>query len=209
MNKLLHIIATPRAEQSRTLKVSQAFLEGLEEKYPDCIISSLNLSTKELPKLDGPKLDGKYNLIMGQELVGDEKSNWKDIEDHIERFKSADAYLLTTPMWNFHIPYFLKHYIDIIVQPFYTFRSTERGNQGLINGRKMVIVTSRGWDYSENSPLKNMDFQVDYLKVIFGFIGITQIKFVHVQPTDILGPKIQRERLEAAMAEAKQLGREF
>lgn len=209
MNKLLHIIATPRGEMSRTLKVSQAFLEGLEEKYPDCIVSSLNLTTRELPKLDGRKLDGKYTLLMGQELVGEEKGHWQDIEEHIERFKSADAYLITTPMWNFHIPYYFKHYIDIIVQPFYTFRSTERGYQGLITGRKMVIVTSRGYDYSPKSPLRPMDFQEPYLKAIFGFIGITHIQFVHVQPTDILGPKIQRERLEAAMQEARQLGREF
>jgi len=94
MNKLLHIIATPRGEQSRTLKVAQAFLEGLEEKYPDCIVSSLDLCARELPKLDGPKLDGVYSLMMGQELVGDEKNNWKDIEDHITRFKSADGYLI-------------------------------------------------------------------------------------------------------------------
>ena len=113
------------------------------------------------------------------------------------------------PMWNFHIPYFLKHYIDIIVQPHYTFRPTEKGNQGLITNRKMVVITSRGHDYTSVSPLQPLDSQVSYLKTIFGFIGITNIKFVHAQPTDILGPKIQRERLEVAMQEARQLGREF
>jgi len=209
VNKLLHIIATPRGEQSRTLKIAQAFMEGLEEKYPDCIISSLNLCEKQLPRLDGEKLGGKYTLMMGQELVSDEKARWKDVEEFIERFKSADAYLLTTPMWNFHIPYYLKHYIDIIVQPHYTFRTTDKGTQGLVSNKKMVVVSSRGWDYSANSPLRPMDFQEPYLKAIFGFIGITDIKFVYAQPMDLLGPKVQRERIEAALTEAKKLGQEF
>ena len=209
MNKLLHIIATPRGEQSRTLKVSQAFLEGLEEKYPDCIVSSLNLSEKQLPRLDGEKLEGRYTLSMGQELVSDEKTKWKDVEDYIDRLKSADAYLLSTPMWNFNIPYYLKHYIDVIVQPQYTFRTTEKGTQGLLTNKKMVVVTSRGYDYSPDSPMKSMDFQEPYLRAIFGFIGIMNIKFVYVQPMDLLGPKVQRERIEAAMQEAKKLGQEF
>src|SRR3989338_6885130 len=205
MKKLLHIIATPRSETSRTLQVAHAFLRGLEEKYPDCIVSSVNLCMRELTRVDGEKLSGIYTLLGGRDLLSDEEEDFKDIAAHIERFLSADGYLITAPMWNFHIPYYLKHYIYIIVQPKYTFKITDKGPEGLVVNRKMVVITSRGWDYSEKSPLRNLDFQEPYLKAIFGFIGIKDIKFIHAQPTDALGPKIERQRVETAMEEAGKL----
>ncbi len=55
----------------------------------------------------------------------------------------------------------------------------------MVHGKKMVCVTARGSDYSSGSPLHPYDFQEPYLRSIFGFIGITDIEFISVQPTDI------------------------
>lgn len=115
MKKLLHIIATPRCEESRTLKVSQAFLDSFSKKYPYCQIDELNVATEPLPSITVKMIDGKYVLLAGGELQGELKTAWKDIERHITRFLSVDTYLLSTPMWNFGIPYFLKQYIDISI----------------------------------------------------------------------------------------------
>ena len=98
----------------------------------------------------------------------------------------ADAYLLTVPMWNFSIPYTLKYYIDCIVQPGYVFSFNEFGMPvPLVHDRKMICVTSRGSDYSPGSPSHPYDFQEPYLRAIFGFIGITDLTFVHVQAADM------------------------
>jgi hypothetical protein len=62
---------------------------------------------------------------------------WKRVEEVIERFKSADWYLFSLPMWNFGVPYVLKHFIDVIIQPGLTFSfSPSRGLQGLSHGEE-------------------------------------------------------------------------
>lgn len=203
MKKLLHIIATPRGDDSRTLKVSQAFLESLSKKNPDCKIDELNVATDSLPSLTLKMIYGKYVLLGGKELTEKLKEAWNPIERHIERFLLADGYLISTPMWNFSIPYPLKQYIDLIVQPKYLFRYTEKGVEGLAKNRKMVVITSRGGDYSPGSSSHAYDFQEPYLRTIFGFVGITDITFINAQPMDAMGPEMQNKKIE----EAKELAR--
>ncbi len=203
--KLLHIIATPRGEESRTLRVSKAFMDTLKGKYPDLIVEELNLYKEELPELTVKRVDGKYVLLSGKELSAELKAAWKDITAHIERFLSADVYLISTPMWNFNIPYVLKHYIDIIVQPKYLFRYTQQGVEGLVKGKQMIIITSRGGDYGANSPTKSYDLQEPYLRAVFGFVGLTDIRFIHAQPMDALGIEVQNDKIKQAQDSAKRV----
>lgn len=207
MKKLLHIIATPRGEESRTLQVTEAFLEVFKEKKQDWVIEELDLSKEQLPSLTVKRVDGKYVLLGGRDLFGELKEAWQEIISHIDRFLSADAYLISTPMWNFSIPYTLKQYIDIIVQPKYLFRYTATGVEGLVKERKMVVITSRGGDYTSSETRKN-DFQEPYLRTIFGFIGVTDISFIIAQPMD-MGTKIQAEKIKEAQTTARQFAGRF
>ncbi|MFQ5952110.1 MAG: FMN-dependent NADH-azoreductase, partial [Candidatus Omnitrophota bacterium] len=141
MKKLLHIIATPRENESRTLRVTGSFLEAFKTEHSDWTVEELNLYKEELPELTVKRLDGKYALLGGKDLPEELKESWQDIITTIERFLSADAYLISTPMWNFNIPYRLKHYIDIILQPKYLFQYTPKGPEGLVKNKKMVIIT--------------------------------------------------------------------
>jgi FMN-dependent NADH-azoreductase len=202
MKKLLHIIASPRGKDSRTLQVSEVFLDVFKHEHPDWVVEELDVTKEKLPPLTIKRLDGKYTLLSGKELTDDLKQAWGEIIAHIERFLSADAYLLSTPMWNFGIPYLLKQYIDIIVQPKYLFRYIDTGEvEGLAKGRKMVVIASRGGDYRPGSPSRNFDFQEPYLRTIFGFVGITDINFVIAQPMD-MGADKQKAALKRAKEEA-------
>lgn len=207
MKKLLHIIATPRGEDSRTLRMSSAFLEAFVAANPEWILDELDLAHEELPSLTMKRVDGKYVLLAGKDLYGDLKEAWQEILSHIERFLSADAYLLSTPMWNFSIPYVLKHYIDVIVQPNYLFRYTQDGAEGFAKKRKMVVITSRGREYLSEET-KPYDLQQSYLRTIFGFIGITDIEFVVAQPMD-MGDDIREQKLTEACRAARDLGHRF
>jgi len=208
MKRLLHIIATPRADESSTLAVSNVFLENFKKKFPGCLIDELNVAIEPLPSLSVKVVTGKYVLLSGKELSGELKSAWEEIVRHIERFLLADAYLISTPMWNFGIPYTLKHYIDIIVQPKYLFRYTDKGVEGLAKNKKMVIVASRGGDYSQKMMAK-FDFQEPYLRMVFGFVGITDINFVIAQPMDALGPQVKNQKLEEAQTAARKIADSF
>lgn len=209
MSKLLHIIATPRGEDSRTLKVTEAFFEGLKNNSPDYKVDTLDVTKEKLPPMTVKAVSGKYVLLGGKDLPEDLKPAWNDIIKHIERFLSADGYVISSPMWNFSIPYYLKHYIDVILQPRYLFRYTEKGPEGLVKNKKMVIITSRGGDYGPDSPSRAYDFQEPYLRVIFGLAGITDITFINSQPMDALGPEVQKQKIDAAKKIAKKAGEVF
>lgn len=208
MKKLFHIIATPRGEDSRTLQVAEAFLDVFREVHADWVVEVLDVTKEKLPSLTMKRVDGKYVLLDGRELYGDLKEEWQDIIVHIERFHSADAYLLSTPMWNFNIPYYLKQYIDVIVQPKYLFRYTDTGVEGLVKGKKMMVITTRGGDYSASSPDRVYDFQEPYLRAIFGFVGLTDIKFIIAQPMDS-DTDNRKARLQHAKTEAMAAAKEF
>jgi FMN-dependent NADH-azoreductase len=207
MKKLLHIIATPREDESRTLMVSRAFLETFKAKHPDWVVESLNLSKEKLPELTMRRVDGKYVLLSGKDLYGDLKDAWEEIIGHIERFLSADGYLVSTPMWNFSIPYMLKHYLDVILQPKYLFQYTPAGPEGLVKNRKMVVIASRGGDYSSEA-MKAYDFQIPYLRAVFGFAGITDIDFAVTQPMD-MGIEMQAKKIQEAQGSARRLAEKF
>ncbi len=203
MSRLLHIIASPREEESRTLQVSEVFLKSFLEKHPNWTVDSLNLMKEEIPDLSMKRVDGKYVLIEGKDLFGDLKESWEDILAQINRFLSADLILISTPMWNFHIPYMLKHYIDVIVQPKYLFQYTETGVEGLAKGKKMVVITSRGGQYVSKEEL-SFDFQEPYLRTIFGFVGIKDITFIKAEPMD-MGIDVQKQKLQEAKTLAMQI----
>ncbi len=207
MKKLLHIIATPRQEESRTLKVTTAFIEAFKQKHTDWIIEEADLTKEKMPALTMKRLDGKYVLLGGRELSPELKEAWGEIIIQIQRFLSADAYLVSTPMWNFSIPHTFKHYLDVILQPKYLFRYTSAGPEGLVKGKKMLVIASRGGDYS-SEQMKKLDFQEPYLRTVFGFVGITDVKFIVAQPMD-MGLEMQQVKIKEAQEEARKAAAQF
>jgi FMN-dependent NADH-azoreductase len=203
MKKLLHIIATPREEESRTLKITEAFLESFRQKYADWVVEELNLAKEELPSLNLKMVSGKYALINGKELFGELKQNWKEVVAYIDQFMSADGYLITAPMWNFSIPYMLKHYIDLIVQPTHLFRYTEHGTEGLVKGKKMVVISTYGGAYTTDQT-KSYNFHEPYLRTLFGFVGITEMTFIVAQPMD-MGKEVEQKKVNEAIEAARRL----
>jgi len=205
--KLLHIVSTPRGHESNSMRVSNALVEELYLKYPDLSVIVLDLFKADLPSVAGENIESKYKLMTGQQLDDHHKESWKQIETNIARFLEADIYLVTVPMWNFGIPYALKYYIDAIVQPGYLFRYNELGiPEGLVKGRRMICVTSRGGDYSADTPMHALDFVEPYLRTIFNFVGITDITFINAQPMDIT-LEARRSALLTAIEEARQMVR--
>lgn len=202
--KLLHIIATTRGEESRTLSISNEFLQTLRIKHPHVEIDELDLSTTELPPVLDTNVKAKYLLMMGGQLDEETQASWQRVSELAEKFISYDLYLVTAPMWNFSIPYMLKHYIDVIMQAGILFSFTANGPEGFAKYEQMVCITSRGSDYSSGSPMHALDHQEPYLRTVFGLAGIEDIHFVHAQPLDV-APGLTQNALEKAKEEARQM----
>lgn len=199
--KLLHIIASPRGTHSRTLDISRQFISTLKIKDPQLEVDNLDLHQEDFPEVTDTSVAAKYMLVSGSNLTHEAATAWEVIGTHAKRFLDADMYLITSPMWNFSIPYKLKHYLDLIVQPGHLFTFTENGVEGLVRGKKMICIISSGSDYSEGSPLHSLDFVKPYLRAIFGFVGITDIEFIQAQPLDY-GPELAKIKLKEAQQEA-------
>ena len=201
--KLLHIIATTRGEQSRTLSISKEFLSALNEKHPQVTVEELDLSRTKLPPVLDSTVKAKYLMMMGGGQLDEEtQAAWKKVSALAEHFISFDLFLITAPMWNFSVPYMLKHYIDVIMQAGILFSYTAHGPQGLLKYEQMVCVTTRGSDYSPGGPLHQLDFQEPYLRAIFGLAGIEDIHFIHAQPMD-MAPGLMQAALDKAKEEAR------
>jgi len=207
MRRILYLKASPRAERSRSVAVTEAFLGAYRAAHPGDKIESLDIFKKRLPPFDGPALDAKYQILHGSAPTPAQVAAWKTVERLIAQFKSADAYVLAVPMWNFGIPYRLKQYFDIIVQPTYTFSySPGAGYTGLVRGKRAFVAYARGGDYGDSPAL---DFQRRYVECILGFMGITDVRSVVLEGTLASGPEVAQPRLDEALAEARRLAAEF
>jgi FMN-dependent NADH-azoreductase len=204
MDKLLYIKASPRGENSYSIRAADAFVAAYKKAHPDHRVEELDLFRADIPEFDAAAAEGKYAIIYGKDGSGESKQAWKRVVATIEHFKSFDKYVLAVPMWNFGLPYRLKLYLDTIIQPTHTFSVGENGYQGLLTGKKVLTVYASGGEYG--GKLAALDHQKPYLEQLLGFIGIENRQDMTVAGT--LG-QAGGERLKAATEEAEKLAAEF
>jgi FMN-dependent NADH-azoreductase len=209
MANLLHIVASPR-DDSYSTRLAAAFLDTYRQSAPEDRIETLDLFRAEIPPFCAPAAKAKYALIAGQAAHDEAERAWQPVLEAINHFKRFDKYLLSSPMWNFGIPYRLKQYIDVIVQPALTFgHSPEKGYSGLVTGRPLMLLLARGGVYSSGNPLETFDFQESYLRAIFGFIGFTDIRTAAIQGTLQNKPEQIETDMRTAIAEVRDAAHEF
>jgi FMN-dependent NADH-azoreductase len=210
MSKLLYIQASPRIQRSHSIAVADAFVASYEQEHEDDEIVTLNLFEAPIPSFDGLAVQAKYTILHGKSHSEEELQAWKNVEHVISLFTSADKYVLATPMWNFSIPYRLKQYIDLLVQPGYTFSySQDKGYEGLVVGKPLLAVCARGGEYPADSEAEVFDLQLRYIELIFGFMGFKDIRSVVVEPTLQDGPEVAKTRVREAIDRAKEMAADF
>jgi len=111
----------------------------------------------------------------------------------IEQLKAADVLVLGVPMYNFSVSSQLKNWIDAVARAGVTFRYTEKGPQGLLGGKKVYAVLSRGGLHRGQAS----DTVVPYLRNVLGFLGMTDVEFVYAEGLN-LGPDAAAQGLAAA-----------
>jgi FMN-dependent NADH-azoreductase len=206
MSKVLYIQSSPIKQISYSIKAADAFIEQYRIKNPEDEIVILNVFDAQLPAFDGPAASAKYAIMHGKAHSQEQKQIWKKIESIIEQFTSADKYVLAVAMWNFSIPYKLKQYIDVLVQPGYTFTySDQKGYQGLVKGKPAAVFYARGGQYPKGSAFEPYDLQSKYIELILRFIGFEDIQTITIEPTLMAGEKTAQEKLRQAIEQAKEL----
>jgi len=208
MHTILYIKASPRGPRSHSIAVADAFLEAYQEKNPDSLVKTKNLFEETLPAFDGPVLQAKYNVIHGLTHDPQELRSWQGVERYVNEIKSCSKLVMAVPMWNFSIPYPLKHYLDLVVQPGLSFGVNESGAFGLIEDKPVFVAYASGGQYPPGSKDLVMDHQKPYLEMILNYLGITDIRSVRVEAT-LDGEETVTERREKAFALAREMAQAF
>ena len=210
MSRLLYIQASPRGRLSGCIAVADAFIEAYREKRPEDEIITLNVFNTAIPSFDGLAVQAKYTILHGKSHSQSERKAWRNVERTIEQFTSADKYIFAVPMWNFSIPYRLKQYIDVLVQPGYTFSySPDKGYAGLVVGKPLLVVHARGGEYTVGSGTEAFDMQTKYVKLIFEFMGFKDICSIVIEPTLQAGPDVAESKRQEASNKAREMAVAF
>lgn len=184
MAKLLHISASPRGDRSHSLRLAAAYLAAYRDTHPRDAILEIDLWNYALPPIDAGALSAKESAYAGQAPAEEARAAWQRIEAVAHEFRSADRLLLSVPMWNFSVPYVLKHYIDIVMQPGITFSySSKTGYQGLAQGRHAVIIQASAGAYHAGSGWEGYDLLTPYLRFWLQLVGYIDIRTVNLTHT--------------------------
>ncbi len=212
MTKLLYLEASPRKEHSYSSRVARAFLDAYKNVNPEHEIEHFPLFDVELPPFAAEGANQKMAAIMDMMQGGsgiEEAGEWAGVMQEIRRLESADKVLLSSPIWNYSLPYRLKHWIDLVVQVGTTVKVNEKFEYiGQVTGRPLQMIIASGSPYEDRFPLETdgtkTDFMRSYVDHIFRFIGFTDIRTLRVMPTGIPGPDTEAmvERCEAQAREA-------
>ncbi len=180
MAHILHIDSSPRGERSFSRQFSYEFITSWKTSHPGDTVTYRDLGHNPVPHVDEAWIAAAFTP---PQVRTPELAQAIELSDTlVNEFLAADRYVFGVPMYNFNVPSTFKAYIDQIVRVGRTFAIGDQGGyQGLVEGRKMLIVTARGGSFTLGSPAAPFDYQEPYLRAIFGFLGITDISFIHVE----------------------------
>ena len=210
MTTLLYVEASPRKQRGASIEVAHTFLDAWRAAHPDGQVDTLDVWSTPLPEFDGAALDAKYAGIAGTPLTAVQGRAWAAIRALASRFQRADRLLFAIPMWNFSIPYRLKHLIDCVSQKDLLFTFDEHGLKGALNARRAAVIYARGIDYDADSatPAAHWDLQRSYMELWLRFVGVEDIATVEVEKT-FFGPEVDGAAREAAKARAREIAARF
>lgn len=186
MNNVLVLKSSILTDNSQTNQLSDYFVSKLAGKN----VVIRDLAANPLPHFDATAA----TALRGQPTSAEENALLALSDELVAEIKKADTLIINAPMYNFHIPTQLKSYFDFIARPRVTFQYSEKGPEGLLKGKKAVVLAAFGGVH-QNQPT---DLVTSYMKAILGFVGITDVQFVYVEGIGF-GP----EAVEKAQAQAK------
>lgn len=180
MSHLLHLDSSPRGERSHSRQLSGEFVSSWKALHPTDEIVYRDLGRAPVPHIEEQTIVAAFTSP--DERTPTLREALRVSDELIAELLDAERYVLGVPMYNFSIPAMLKAYIDLIIMPGRTFTIDSDGSyRGLVQGKKMLIITSRGGLYQPGSPGAALDVQEPFLRIAFGFIGITDITFIHAE----------------------------
>lgn len=201
MSNILYVTSSPRGGDSYSNRVAARVLNELEQAHPGATVVVRDVARDPLPHVDedfvaalrspeGPSTARQQGIIAKSDAL-------------IDELLAADIVVIAAPMYNFGIPSTLKAWIDYVARAGRTFRYTEKGPEGLVKGKKVILIHARGGIYS-SGPAQAMDHQGTYLRSLLGFLGVTDIESIDVEGV-AYGPEAAEKAVTSGISRARAL----
>jgi FMN-dependent NADH-azoreductase len=202
MGSLLFVTSSLMGDKSQSRQVATDYVAAVRAANPGLKLVERHLTPDNIPHLGMDALGGLGAAPDARTPA--QTAAVKLADTIIEEVEAADTVVLAVPMYNFSVPSTLKAWLDHLARAGRTFTYTANGPEGQLKGKRVVVVVSRGGFYTGDSPAKGMDFQEPYLRMFFGFLGITDVTFVQVEGQAI-GPDVAAKGLAAAKSAVTRL----
>lgn len=193
MSTVLVVTSSALGEASVSNQLVEDTVAGLRSQQPDLQVISRDLGKSPISHLT---LDSA-TAIRGAEPANAAQAEAQALSNAlIDELRAADVIVIGAPMYNFGIASTLKTWFDYVLRAGVTFRYGEAGPEGLLKGKRAIVIESRGGLYSEG-PAQVMDAQEPHLRTLLGFIGITDVTFIRAEKL-AFGPEVREQAIDAA-----------
>lgn len=202
MKRLLNIDASPRGDRSHSRRLSREFVEALQQHASLETIVYRDVGRQPVPPVTEQWIAAAFTPLPRRTPEMCEVLRLSD--ELVDELVLADTLVIGVPMYNFGIPASFKAYVDQIVRVGRTFlfepEDPERPYKPLLKDKPAFVIVATGdAGYEAGGPLAELNHVDPYLRTIFGFIGITDLRFVHVGNDEFGGAK-----LEASLRRARE-----
>jgi FMN-dependent NADH-azoreductase len=191
---ILYVASSSRGSASYSNRVATDVLTELRTHNPDAKVTVRDLGREPLPHIDDDFVAATRGPVAAQ--TDEQRALLARSDTLVDELLAADVVVIAAPMINFTIPSTLKSWVDYVARAGRTFRYSEKGPEGLVTGKQVILVVARGGVYAGNPAL---DFQVPYLKSVLGFLGMTDVEVIEVEGT-AYGPEAAEKAVAAANA---------
>lgn len=198
--KLLHVDSSVLGTNSVSRRLTANAVADWVATHPGTGVDYLDLATSAPSHFDADVMG--FRLPEGTQLTEAQQREKAVTAQLIDQFLAADVIVVGAPLYNFSVPSQLKAWIDRLAQPGKTFKYTEKGPTGLATGKTVIVVSTRGGIYSTSEAGQAAEHQESYLKVVFGFFGITDVRFVRAEGL-AMGEQVKTQALEAAANDSR------
>jgi FMN-dependent NADH-azoreductase len=205
MRNILFVSSSPRGWNSYSHQFASHIVDDLKARHRGAKVVVRDVAKEPLPHVDAAFVTGR--ALPPEKRSPAEVKAFALSDILLAELEAADVVVFAVPMYNFSVPSSLKAWIDHVVRPGRAFSYSEKGPEGLLKGKKAVVVIARGGIYSEG-PAQQLDFQEPYLRAVLGFIGITNVHVVRVEGIG-MGEQALKNAMKSAKAQSERIVREF
>jgi FMN-dependent NADH-azoreductase len=196
MTNILIIDSAATGAASVSRKLTRELADTLQRRDPAARIVRRDIGAAPIPHLT----EETVPAIRAGLVESDTARRALELSNElVAELKDSDLIVIGAPMYNFGMPSTLKAWFDHVLRAGITFRYSEAGPEGLVKGKKAIVVETRAGLYSEG-PAAVMDSQEPHLRTLLGFMGVTDVTFVRAEKL-AFGPEAAAQAIAEAAAE--------